>query len=147
MEGKGEALLLRPCCDELIGFADRLTPRQTRGEHFEGAGGPEHKLQQQARDYGGENTFDLGGGRRQQAGSYDEQYTTTKGYETGLSDALAEGREAVQSNLHSEGQPRRKAQFKGEDYYTPESVPDSISAEGYVPPESIIQASREAERP
>ncbi|KAF4493784.1 hypothetical protein FAGAP_10081 [Fusarium agapanthi] len=39
------------------------------------------------------------------------------------------------------------SQFKGEDYYQPESVPDSISAEGNIAPESVIESSREAERP
>jgi hypothetical protein len=68
-------------------------------------------------------------------------------YQTGRRDVMPEGREAVQSNLLREDQPGQKGQFKGEDYYTPESVPDSISAEGWVPPESVIQASREAERP
>lgn len=37
---------------------------------------------------------------------------------------------------------RANHQFKGEDYYYPEDVPDSISDQGLIPPESIIHASR-----
>ncbi|KAM0820646.1 putative SMP domain-containing protein [Seiridium cardinale] len=113
-----------------------LGSRQTRGEHFEGEGGPEHKLAQQQRDFGGEDTYDPSG-RRQPQGS--------DSYETGNRDAMSEGKEYVQSNLQSEGIPREKNKFPGSDYYTPESVPGSISSAGYEAPGSVTQASRESE--
>jgi hypothetical protein len=56
------------------------------------------------------------------------------------------GKEAVQSNIERMKDTPRKSQFKGEDYYTPESVPGSISAEGYEAPSSVTEASRETER-
>ncbi|KAK6067651.1 hypothetical protein SCUP234_11520 [Seiridium cupressi] len=104
--------------------------------HFEGEGGPEHKLAQQQRDFGGENTYDSSG-RRQPQGS--------DSYETGNRDAMSEGKEYVQSNLQSEGLPREKNKFPGSEYYTPESVPGSISSAGYEAPRSVTQASRESE--
>jgi hypothetical protein len=110
--------------------------RQTRGEHFEGTGGPEHKLSQQQRDFGGENTFDTTGKRQPQS---------SNSYETGSRDVMSEGKEYAQSNLESEGQPRSKNKFQGSDYYTPESVPGSISAAGYEAPGSVTEASRESE--
>ncbi|KAI8628657.1 hypothetical protein F5Y19DRAFT_476202 [Xylariaceae sp. FL1651] len=116
--------------------------RQTRGEHFEGVGGPEHKLDQQTRDYGGFNEFDSTGKRQHDIGSSSATDTTVPYNREG--DMMTAGKEAVQSNIEN-AQPR-KAQFKGEDYYTPESVPGSISAEGYDAPESVTQASRESER-
>lgn len=110
--------------------------RQTRGEHFEGKGGPEHKLAQQQRDFGGENTFDSTGKRQPQA---------SDSYETGNRDVMSEGKEYVNSNLQSGGIPREHNKFKGSDYYTPETVPGSISEAGYEPPESVTQASRGSE--
>lgn len=72
---------------------------------------------------------------------------TTSGYTgTGGSDPLSAGKDAVQTNVQSgnqEGGPR--AQFKGNEYFKPESVPGSIAAEGYEAPESVVQASRESE--
>ncbi|ETS76401.1 hypothetical protein PFICI_11788 [Pestalotiopsis fici W106-1] len=110
--------------------------RQTRGEHFEGTGGPEHKLAQQQRDFGGENTFDTSGRRQPQA---------SDSYETGNRDVMSEGKQFAQENLQSEGQPRTKGKFPGSEYYTPETVPGSISSAGYEAPESVTQASRESE--
>ncbi|KAK6068517.1 hypothetical protein SCUP515_09515 [Seiridium cupressi] len=118
------------------GVDSRVENKQTRGEHFEGEGGPEHKLAQQQRDFGGEDTYDSSG-RRQPQGS--------DSYETGNRDAMSEGKEYVQSNLQSEGIPREKNKFPGSEYYTPESVPGSISSAGYEAPRSVTQASRESE--
>lgn len=60
-------------------------------------------------------------------------------------DILDQGASAARNNVGSNPPGAGGAQFKGEDYYRPESVPDSISAEGYVAPESVTQASRETE--
>ncbi|KAH8674014.1 hypothetical protein BX600DRAFT_547639 [Xylariales sp. PMI_506] len=117
--------------------------RQTRGEHFEGEGGPEHKLSQQARDYGGENNTSLTG--KHNSGSYEYTARNTMPYSHRGEGALQQGKEAAQSNMEG-GRLPHKSQFKGSDYYVPESVPDSISAEGHVPPESVTQASREAKQ-
>ncbi|KAI1096566.1 hypothetical protein F5B19DRAFT_437077 [Rostrohypoxylon terebratum] len=115
--------------------------RQTRGEHFEGVGGPQEKVARQARDFGGSNEFDPAGSNRREVGS--SVTDPTVGYNR--SDAMDEGREAAQANLQgAQGKPRQ--QFKGSNYFTPESVPGSISAEGYEPPESVTQSSREAEQ-
>ncbi|KAK7987538.1 hypothetical protein PG989_007853 [Apiospora arundinis] len=113
--------------------------RQTRGEHFEGVGGPEQKYERQQRDLGGyDNANEVGSG----AGSRSKTDTFLQG---SGGDALSEGRNAAESNMASEGHPRTKGQFKGSDYYSPESVPDSISAEGNIAPGSVTQASRESE--
>ncbi|KAI0010279.1 hypothetical protein F4779DRAFT_578238 [Xylariaceae sp. FL0662B] len=119
--------------------------RQTRGEHFEGVGGPEHKLAQQARDYGGNDEFDSAGKRQHDVGSRDATESTVP-YGSEGQDVLSQGKEAVESNIEGTKYAPRKDQFKGSDYYAPESVPGSISAEGYEPPESVTQSSREAER-
>ncbi|KAK8048378.1 hypothetical protein PG994_010108 [Apiospora phragmitis] len=116
--------------------------RQTRGEHFEGVGGPEHKLERQQRDLGGyDNANEVGSSHPHPAGE------NLDGGRVGLGsgDALSEGREAVETNMASKSHPSHKGEFKGSDYYTPESVPDSISAEGNVAPGSVTQASRESE--
>lgn len=60
-------------------------------------------------------------------------------------DVLVEGEMASKINVGANPPGVGGAKFKGADYYTPESVPDSISAEGYVAPESVTQASRETE--
>lgn len=121
-----------------------ICTRQTRGEHFEGVGGPEDKLARQARDFGGNNEFDAAATRGREVGSTSATDTTTAYGRNG--DAMAEGREAVQSNIEGTKYNPRKEHFKGSDYYTPESVPGSISAEGYEPPSSVTESSREAER-
>ncbi|KAI0887523.1 uncharacterized protein GGS22DRAFT_110652 [Annulohypoxylon maeteangense] len=114
--------------------------RQTRGEHFEGIGGPQEKVARQARDFGGNNEFDPAGSNRREVGS--SVSDPTVGYNR--SEAMNQGKEAARANVEgAKGKPRK--QFKGSNYFTPESVPGSISAEGYEPPESITHGSREAE--
>ncbi|KAI0902135.1 hypothetical protein F4806DRAFT_502105 [Annulohypoxylon nitens] len=115
--------------------------RQTRGEHFEGVGGPHEKVARQARDFGGSNEFDPAGSNRREVGS--SVTDPTVGYNR--SDAMDEGKEAAQANLQG-AQGKSRKQFKGSNYFTPESVSGSISAEGYEPPESVTQGSREAEQ-
>lgn len=60
-------------------------------------------------------------------------------------DILDQGASAARNNVGSSPPGPGGAQFKGEEYYRPGSVPDSISAEGYVPPESVTQPSKETE--
>lgn len=60
-------------------------------------------------------------------------------------DILDQGASAVKNNVGSNPPQPGGSQFKGEDYYRPESVPDSISAEGNIAPESVTQSSRESE--
>ncbi|KAI0024928.1 hypothetical protein F4780DRAFT_723640 [Xylariomycetidae sp. FL0641] len=118
--------------------------RQTRGEHFEGVGGPEHKLAQQARDYGGYDNLDATGKKQPEVGSTSATDTTVPYGHDG--DPLAAGKEAVQHNIAGTKYAPKKDQFKGADYYTPESVPGSISAEGNEPPNSVTESSKEAEK-
>lgn len=110
--------------------------RQTRGSHFEGTGGPENKL-----EASGENDNDVV--TRKALGKKD---IVGAGKERKGNDILDQGASASKNNVGSNPPGPGGSQYKGEDYYQPESVPDSISAEGYVPPESVTQASRETEQ-
>lgn len=114
--------------------------RQTRGTQFEGAGGPEHKLAQAQQDAGGYNDNDVI--TRKALGRAD---IVGAGKERRGNDILDQGASAARNNVGSNPPGPGGSQFKGEDYYRPESVPDSVSAEGYVPPESVTQASKETE--
>lgn len=58
---------------------------------------------------------------------------------------LEQGEDAVKANIGRSAHPPAGQKFKGEDYYVPESVPDSIAAEGNVPPSSVTEASKETE--
>ncbi|OTB06817.1 hypothetical protein M426DRAFT_99101 [Hypoxylon sp. CI-4A] len=120
--------------------------RQTRGEHFEGVGGPEDKVARQARDFGGDNEFDAANTQRREVGSSVQDPTVGYGRPNEHNDAFSEGREAVQHNIAGTKHNPRKDHVKGSNYYTPESVPGSISAEGYEAPDSVVESSREAER-
>ncbi|KAH9884553.1 hypothetical protein F4778DRAFT_762603 [Xylariomycetidae sp. FL2044] len=119
--------------------------RQTRGEHFEGKGGPEHKVAQQQRDFGGNQEFDASGKQEQDDDVPRSTSVTddTVPFMKKIPDPMPKGKEAVNHNL--EQRIPRKPQYKGSDYYTPESVPGSISAEGYEAPESVVEASKESE--
>lgn len=111
-------------------------PRQARGQHYEGEGGPLDKLSRANDERGGYNDNDVVGANVKK----------TSGL--GAADDLAsKGQEAQRANVGRNPPGPGGSQFKGEDYYQPESVPDSISAEGNIAPESVIEASREAERP
>ncbi|KAH7306025.1 hypothetical protein B0I35DRAFT_111446 [Stachybotrys elegans] len=108
--------------------------RQTRGQDFEGEGGPEDKIRK----------------AREEAGGYDDDDVVPahvdKPAPAEASRDIAEaGLRASKDNVGSKPPGPGGSKYKGEDYYTPESVPDSISAEGWVAPESVTQASREAE--
>ena len=108
-----------------------VTTSQTRGEHYEGTGGPIDKLNQKP---GGENDNDV--------------VPAPVGKAVGLGgahDIATKGQEAATANVGHNAPGVGGSQFKGQDYYTPESVPDSISAEGNIPPASVKEASRETE--
>ncbi|KAI0447994.1 hypothetical protein F4803DRAFT_495971 [Xylaria telfairii] len=117
--------------------------RQTRGEHFEGVGDPEHKLGQQMRDFGGLNKFDPTNKRHHDASSRLEVGDTTEVYG---GEVMSEGREAAQANIESNKSVPHKGRYPGSEYYTPEEVPGEMSAEGYEAPASVTEASRESER-
>ncbi|KAI0526482.1 hypothetical protein F5B22DRAFT_655631 [Xylaria bambusicola] len=115
--------------------------RQTRGEHFEGVGGPEHKFEQQMRDYGGYNELDSTNKRRYDIGSNSVTDDTSVAYS---GEVMAEGRRAAQSNV--QGTVPRKNQYPGSEYHTPREAVGDMSAEGYEAPSSVTEASRESAR-
>ncbi|KAH7041002.1 uncharacterized protein B0I36DRAFT_344649 [Microdochium trichocladiopsis] len=115
--------------------------RETRGEHFEGRGGPEDKLARQERDFGGNDELDPADRRG-------NRNTGSSGLEGSAAqaqtDVMQQGKEFSNINMASKtGQGHTK--FPGDEYYTPESVPGSIAAQGYEPPESVIESSKDAE--
>ncbi|QGI81455.1 hypothetical protein CEK25_008184 [Fusarium fujikuroi] len=92
--------------------------RQARGQHYEGEGGPLDKLSRANDERGGYNDNDVVGANVKK----------TSGL--GSADDLAsKGQEAQRANVGRNPPGPGGSQFKGEDYYQPESVPDSISAE------------------
>lgn len=109
---------------------------ETRGHHFEGHGGPIDKLNDAYRDHGGDNDNDVVPARVPNVGGLG-----------GVNDIATKGQAASRNNVGNNPSGPGGSQFKGSDYYEPESVPDSISAEGNIAPDSTIQASREAENP
>ena len=111
--------------------------RETRGRHFEGQGGPKDKLGLAQRDRGGDDDNDV------QSQDFAAQGRGTK--ERFGNDLLDQGEDASRANVGRRGAGVGGGKFKGEDYYDPEEVPDSISAEGYIPPPSVTQASKETE--
>ncbi|TRX94797.1 hypothetical protein FHL15_004258 [Xylaria flabelliformis] len=117
--------------------------RQTRGEHFEGVGGPEHKLSEQMRDFGGSNEFDLTNKRRHDTSARSTADDTTESYS---GEVMSEGRKAAQSNIESSKSVPHKGQYPGSEYRTTQEVPGEMSAEGYEAPASVTEASRESER-
>jgi hypothetical protein len=63
----------------------------------------------------------------------------------GAGDIASQGKAAELNNVGRNPPGVGGSQFKGENYYTPEDVPDSTAALGEVPPASVTQASRESE--
>ena len=110
--------------------------RQTRGEHYEGQGGPIDKLNESYEQQPGQNDNDV----------VPANVPKTSGLGS-VNDIATQGQAASVANVGRKAPGVGGSQFKGEDYYTPESVPDSISAEGNIAPSSVNQASREAEFP
>jgi hypothetical protein len=105
--------------------------RQATGNLYEGKGGPDDKLAESYRQQGGQNDNDVVNARVPDTGS--------------ASDIATQGKIASKANVGSNPPGPGGSKFKGSEYYTPESVPDSISAEGWIAPESVTEASRETE--
>ncbi|PTB63135.1 hypothetical protein BBK36DRAFT_1144194 [Trichoderma citrinoviride] len=108
--------------------------RQARGHLYEGPGGPEDKIAQSYSQNPGRNDPDV----------VDADVDETQGLSQ-KDDLLAQGQAASRQNVGKNPPGPGGSQFKGSDYYMPESVQDSISAEGWTAPESVTQASRETE--
>lgn len=104
--------------------------RQATGQQYEGRGGPLDDFEQTGR-----NDNDVVGARPDNQGL------------GGSGDILQEGMAATRTNVGRNPPGPGGSAYKGENYFTPESVPDSISAEGWIAPESVTESSREAERP
>lgn len=64
-----------------------------------------------------------------------------------VNDIATRGQDASEANVGRNPPGPGGQKWKGENYYEPESVPGSISAEGNEAPASVIEASREAEHP
>jgi hypothetical protein len=114
------------------------TCRPTRGEHFEGEGGPEHKLARAQNDRDGYNDNDVP--PKEILGRPELGTKERRG-----NDPLAQGFDATKANVGRTTGTVGGGKFKGEDYYNLEDVPDSIADQGEVAPESVIQASRNTE--
>lgn len=105
------------------------TCSQTRGNDFEGEAGPEDKA-----DRGGYNDEDVLGSR------------IPKSDDLGKPGNIAnDGLNATRQNVGRYPPGPGGSKFKGEDYFTPESVEGSIAAEGHEAPGSVTQASKETE--
>lgn len=65
----------------------------------------------------------------------------------GVNDISTQGADAAVHNVGHNPPGPGGEKYRGSEYYVPESVPDSISAEGNIAPESVVQASAEAENP
>lgn len=64
-----------------------------------------------------------------------------------VNDIATRGQDASEANVGKNPSGPGGQKFKGENYSPPESVPGSISAEGYEAPASVVEASREAKHP
>ncbi|KAM0255335.1 hypothetical protein ACHAQJ_005852 [Trichoderma viride] len=108
--------------------------RQARGHLYEGQGGPDDKVAESYRQQGGQDDADVVDARVSDTGDLGS-----------MNDIASQGEVASRANVGRNPPGPGGSQFKGSEYYTPESVPDSTSAEGWITPESVTQASREAE--
>lgn len=86
------------------------------------------------RDEGGYNDNDVVGSRIPQSENLGKP-----------GNIASEGLNASRHNVGRNPPGPGGSKFKGEDYYNPESVEGSISAEGYEAPASVTQASKESE--
>jgi len=108
-------------------------PSQTRGSQFEGEGGPEDDRAAQNQDAGGQNDADVEG--------HEFNDTTSS---TAQDDVMAAGEDASRANLQGKSGSIGGSNYKGEDYYQPEDVPDSVASQGNIPPDSVIAASKDS---
>jgi hypothetical protein len=104
-----------------------ICPRTSKGSQFEGNGGPEDDAAQQARDYGGTNDEDLVEGPIETRDKMSDN------------EVIAQGDDAVQANLSAPGRSREERRYPGDEYSKhDDSVPDSLSAQGNIAPDSVI---------
>ncbi|KOS20276.1 hypothetical protein ESCO_006339 [Escovopsis weberi] len=83
--------------------------------------------------------------RANQPGQFANEALPEQGSMPPKGDILREGQVASEINVGRKPPGPGGSEYKGVNYYNPETVPDSISAEGNVPPESVTEASRETE--
>lgn len=114
-------------------MANKESGRQATGKEYEGVGGPEDKLARR----GGRNDYDVEGE------SYPEQLGNTDLPRKGV---LQEGQDAAAHNVGKNPPGPGGEKYRGSDYYTPETVPDSIATQNEVPPDSVIQSAAEEDR-
>lgn len=117
--------------------------RSTRGEHFEGTGGPEDKIAQQQRDFGGDQ--ELGAAARRGGRGKGDSNRLEGSAAEARDDVMQQGKEASRVNMASK-KGTGHSKFPGDEYYTPESVPGSIASQGYEAPESVVESSKDAEK-
>ncbi|KAL4723608.1 hypothetical protein ACLX1H_009246 [Fusarium chlamydosporum] len=104
--------------------------RQTRGQHYEGEGGPLDKLEKANDERGGNNDNDV----------VPASFKQTSGLNA-ADDIAEKGQEAMRTNVGRNPPGPGGSQFKGADY-TEDSVPDPRSAQGYVAPDSAVETAR-----
>lgn len=137
---------------EVVEFLTALGVRSStaRASQYEGEGGPTDKVLSARRANPGMDDPDIDFTASPIDEGHEQEAPRPRAASSGagggrhvvVHDPLREGEDAARANRRgSTSHPH----YKGEDYYVPESVPDSISAEGNIPPDSIIQASRETE--
>jgi hypothetical protein len=103
-------------------------------EHYKGNGGPIDKAQDALNRQPGQNDNDVVPAR----------VPDVQGL-GGANDIATQGQQTSRANVGKNPSGPGGSKFKGEDYFTLESVPDSISAEGFIPPASVTESSRETE--
>ncbi|KAI3397534.1 hypothetical protein diail_10627 [Diaporthe ilicicola] len=123
---------------ELDDRGRQVTPQnttQTTGKHFDGIGGPEDKLAKAQEDRGGDNDNDVITNKALRSADIVGAGKDRKGR-----DILAQGDSAATANVGTNPPGPGGNKFPGSDYSRPD--PDSISAEGNVPPGSATEAPR-----
>lgn len=121
-------------CSHILNANTHGFNRQARGNLYEGKGGPDDKIAESYRQQPGQNDNDV----------VDARVPDTRGLDS-ADDIAKQGKIASKANVGSNPPGPGGSKYKGSEYYTPESVPDSMSAEGWIAPESVTEASREAE--
>jgi hypothetical protein len=118
---------------------DEILNRLPTGDQFEGAGGPERKDELNNRDRGGYNDPDVA--PKSALGPYGEVYT----HERRGHDVSDQGQDAAERNVGRRivdmgtSGDAGGGKFKGAEYQEPEFVPDQRSAQGNIPPESVVE--------
>lgn len=124
--------VLRPAPKHKTGLVTDLVKQPNpRREHFEGKGGGLGKLNQ---THDGENDNDV----------VRANVSKLEGLGS-INDIATRGKAAVEASVGEIPPGRGGHLCSNSDYYQPESVPDSISAEGWTAPASVTEASWETE--